>query len=88
MTVVTKRTSRTAVRLSGTEKIFNSSSQKFDPHFLYAIKGGCAKEQFTCQNKKCVSEKTRCDGRDDCGDGSDELNCGSGKKTLHCVSCL
>lgn len=40
---------------------------------------GCGAGQFQCNNKKCVSEKNRCDAKDNCGDGSDELNCPGGK---------
>lgn len=31
--------------------------------------------QFHCANDRCVSEKLRCDGWNDCGDSSDELAC-------------
>ncbi|XP_039878650.1 suppressor of tumorigenicity 14 protein homolog [Simochromis diagramma] len=30
---------------------------------------------FQCSNNKCVSKTSQCDGWDDCGDNSDEINC-------------
>ena len=30
---------------------------------------------FHCNNKKCISKSSRCNGVDDCGDDSDELRC-------------
>ena len=35
----------------------------------------CASNEFRCTNKKCISNLNHCDGTDNCGDGSDELNC-------------
>ena len=33
--------------------------------------------EFTCQNGACVSGDLECDGHDDCGDNSDEIQpCG------------
>lgn len=36
---------------------------------------GCEPNEYQCQNKKCVLKTWRCDSDDDCGDGSDELEC-------------
>ena len=36
---------------------------------------GCSSNQFTCSRGSCVDKSKVCDISDDCGDGSDELNC-------------
>jgi hypothetical protein len=32
----------------------------------------CSEDRFECANNLCVRQTDLCDGRDDCGDGSDE----------------
>ncbi|XP_069014100.1 apical endosomal glycoprotein [Embiotoca jacksoni] len=41
---------------------------------------GCPDSMFMCNNKVCVDPKHLCDFSDDCGDGSDENNCGVGER--------
>lgn len=35
----------------------------------------CGKEEFACHTGRCISLHFRCDGKDQCGDGSDETSC-------------
>nr|QDP42286.1 Vitellogenin Receptor [Agasicles hygrophila] len=35
----------------------------------------CTTGQYTCSNNKCIPMSLRCDDKDNCGDGSDEIDC-------------
>uniref|UniRef100_A0A1B6DW73 Sortilin-related receptor n=1 Tax=Clastoptera arizonana TaxID=38151 RepID=A0A1B6DW73_9HEMI len=39
------------------------------------MKNNCTSEQFKCGNDLCIPSQWRCDGDNDCGDNSDEMNC-------------
>ena len=36
----------------------------------------CEEGEFRCKNEKCIRERYKCDHDDDCGDNSDEEDCG------------
>lgn len=40
------------------------------------IPGACGSSQLTCGNGNCYSPSQKCNFQDDCGDNSDETNCG------------
>jgi len=46
-------------------------------NFTTTIIHQCHSSEFQCANSKCVSSNFRCDNDDDCGDDSDEQNCGN-----------
>uniref|UniRef100_A0A8C4GIG8 Suppressor of tumorigenicity 14 protein homolog n=1 Tax=Dicentrarchus labrax TaxID=13489 RepID=A0A8C4GIG8_DICLA len=51
------------------------------------IKDPCPK-QFQCKNQRCIKLDLKCDGWNDCGDMSDELNCKCNEKDITCKNGL
>ncbi|KAJ0063700.1 hypothetical protein NL108_006621, partial [Boleophthalmus pectinirostris] len=56
----------------------------FDAQFeAIDVKNPCPK-QFQCRNQLCIRSELRCDGWNDCGDMSDELQCTCSAKEISC----
>jgi len=35
----------------------------------------CSSDEFSCDNGNCIAQNQRCNGQNNCGDGSDERDC-------------
>ena len=46
----------------------------------------CPSGFFPCYNNRCVAMSLQCDGVNDCGDSSDELNCRCGVEEFRCAT--
>ena len=57
-------------------------SDNSDEDPIYCNSRVCPADYFLCVNRRCVSALKRCNSIDDCGDGSDELDCAS---TVQCA---
>ena len=45
--------------------------------FTFSVIDTCHKDvEFMCRNGECIAAAWKCDGEEDCGDKSDELDCG------------
>ena len=53
--------------------VYNDSCSKKSSYTLMMT--GCNEDEFTCNDATCVSMEVRCDRRNDCQDGTDELDC-------------
>ena len=56
-------------------KVFTRNTE--GDHFLCcSADWKCSRSFWKCPNEKCIPKNYVCNGEDDCGDGSDERNCG------------
>ena len=52
-------------------------------HMLLAVVDSCSDTEFMCDRRSCVDASRVCDFTDDCGDQSDEMDCGKCLLQLH-----
>ncbi|XP_077140749.1 apical endosomal glycoprotein isoform X1 [Ranitomeya variabilis] len=66
----------TASRDALSQGDFSVDDLEFRHCSLRGLQAVCGLEQYRCLRGSCVDDGARCDGTDDCGDKSDESDCG------------
>ncbi|XP_077983200.1 uncharacterized protein LOC144438041 [Glandiceps talaboti] len=71
----------TVTFVSGNNQVFGGERRGFKalltPYSLRQSWDGCHLYDFKCDNDHCIPDKLLCDGDDNCGDNSDERDCGT-----------
>ena len=49
----------------------NTDLYKFN-RIILALDRECTKNEYSCKNHKCIPKALKCNGKNDCGDNSDE----------------
>lgn len=81
----------TLVEISKTNKMrinFHSDYSYVDRGFTAVYEAIDSKDpcpnMFLCKNQQCIKKDLKCDGWNDCGDNSDELNCNCKSDSIAC----
>ncbi|KAM6970017.1 ST14 transmembrane serine protease matriptase b [Aplochiton taeniatus] len=73
-TVVSSQTNKIEVKFYSDESYvglgFSAEFEAFEP-----IYRNCEADEFACLNRICIPKTQKCNGHDDCNDGSDESGC-------------
>ena len=70
----------TAIHYSVAIRIVSTVAHNVIRRILVCCEGECGSDEFQCSSSGlCIPEGYVCDGDNDCGDNSDERNCGHGK---------
>lgn len=83
--VLTIRSSRVSVTFRSDSSNVN---QGFTAEYEAYVPTDPCPKQFQCSSNLCVDLKLKCDGYDDCGDGSDEENCTCSESQLRCKNAM